>query len=197
VIYAVDVEYTCFDSGHTGLFMANSIDAVEGVVFDAVIMMNLLEYIEDEVAFLNKLIQRVSAGGLLFFILPAFQFLYSKHDAYVKGLRRYNAAEFRKIIHLTHGIEMTSCFYFYLSLFGIRAMKKLFHFPTDSNEKNLIRWKYPLKSPVTRFFVALLNTDFDLSRRMQSRRARTPGLSLFAVCRHTPPAQGSGAENGE
>lgn len=159
-IWAIDLEYKEFSSGEENLFLVNDIGDVKDVIFDAVVLMNLMEYVDDEVAFLNDLCNRMNPDAIIFFILPAFQFLFSEHDVYVKGLRRYRNNRFMEIIKNTQCLELNVSFYFYSTLFLVRTLEKFFHFATDRHQKNVAKWKYPKNHIITRSTTKLLNLDF-------------------------------------
>jgi len=145
--------------------------------------MNLMEYIQDERDFLEDLAAKIQPGGTLFFILPAFQFLFSEHDRYVKGLRRYSLSKFKKMIKDVKGIELQVSFYFYSTLFTIRAIKKILCIPTDKDQRNVPVWKYPEDHCVTKVITALLNADYRIWYFLQQIGLKLPGLSMFAICR--------------
>lgn len=149
-IWAIDTGYREFSSGIKNLFMATNIDDVGDIRFDAVLMMDLLDYLEDELCFLDYLSTRLNPDAIIFFTLPAFQFLYSEHDEYVENLRRYSDRDFKKLIKRTQCLDLQISHYFYSSLFLVRAVKKLFHIPTDKDQKNVPLWKYPESHTITK-----------------------------------------------
>lgn len=181
-VWAIDNEYKAFISGHDHICMAKEIDEINGVKFDVAILMNLMEYLHDEVRFLKELTTHMQQGGKMFFILPAYSFLFSEHDVYVKGLRRYSFKSFEEIIKKAQGVDLQDSFYFYFSLFSVRAMEKLLHMPADKTQKKVPLWKYPATHFYTRAITAMLNADFHVWRLLQKTGIKLPGLSLFAVC---------------
>lgn len=58
-------------------------------LFDSVVMINVLEHIEDDVAALRRLASGLSAGGKIVIYVPAFASLYSPWDAKIGHFRRY------------------------------------------------------------------------------------------------------------
>ncbi len=181
-IWAIDDEYKVFTSEHDHILIAKAISEFSGEKFDVAVMMNLMEYIPDEVRFLEELITHMQPDGILFFILPAYSYLFSQHDVYVKGLRRYNHRSFKKIIENTRGVELKTSFYFYSSLFIIRTFKRVLRIPTDTDQRKVPLWKYSADHFYTRAITAMLNIDFHVWRLLQKTGIKLPGLSLFAVC---------------
>ncbi|MGI6249247.1 MAG: methyltransferase domain-containing protein [Acutalibacteraceae bacterium] len=181
-IFAVDIGYTDFSSDRDNLFMSNTLEQVPEPLFDMTFSLNSLEYIPDEKEFLKKLSNRLRPGGLIFFILPAHRFLFSEHDVFVKGLRRYGRKEFKRLIESVDELELLDSFYFYASLFAIRGAEKMLRIPTDRAQKNVPSWRYSAEHPVTRLFTAFLNADFKLCYLLSRLKIRVPGLSILAVC---------------
>lgn len=47
--------------------------------FDVILLMDVLEHISDDVSFLQNILKKVSKDGIIITV-PAFQWLWSKHD---------------------------------------------------------------------------------------------------------------------
>jgi SAM-dependent methyltransferase len=56
---------------------------------DMVLMMDVLEHVEDDLALLAGYVNHVSAGTTFVITVPAFQFLWSGHDVFLGHYRRY------------------------------------------------------------------------------------------------------------
>lgn len=54
-----------------------------------IIMMDVLEHIQDDGAFLKHYVDNLSRGGYVLITVPAFQFLWSGHDVFLEHHRRY------------------------------------------------------------------------------------------------------------
>ena len=57
--------------------------------YDCISILDVLEHIEDDNAFLEKAKQALAPGGYLLLSVPAFQFLWSPHDVEHHHFRRY------------------------------------------------------------------------------------------------------------
>lgn len=57
--------------------------------FDAIVMINVLEHIEDDVAALAGLRDKLRSGGTFYVFVPALQWLYSDLDRKIGHFRRY------------------------------------------------------------------------------------------------------------
>lgn len=182
-VWAIDVEYKTFNSGHDHIFMAKELDDLSELKFDVAVLMNVMEYIQDEVRFLEELSPYMQPNGMIFIVFPAMQFLYSEHDVYVKGLRRYNHSTTKNIIRNTQGVKSISSFYFYSSLLAVRTIKKFCRIPTDTDQKKVPLWKYSADHIYTKALVGMLNTDFYICNLLSKIGIKLPGLSLFTVCK--------------
>jgi SAM-dependent methyltransferase len=73
--------------------VGRSLEALGDKRFGGVYSINVLEHVEDDVALLRALRERLTPGGRLFLYVPAFPLLYSGNDARVGHLRRYRRAD--------------------------------------------------------------------------------------------------------
>jgi SAM-dependent methyltransferase len=64
--------------------------------FDLILMLDVLEHFEDDVAVLAGVRPLLKPGGALLVCVPAFQSLFSEHDAALQHVRRYSAARVRQ-----------------------------------------------------------------------------------------------------
>ncbi|WP_322755610.1 class I SAM-dependent methyltransferase [Frankia sp. Cas3] len=67
---------------------------------DTLIMMNVLEHIEDDVAALRRLSRLVIPGGRIVLWVPAYPALYGEFDRMVGHFRRYTPATLRRPVEL-------------------------------------------------------------------------------------------------
>lgn len=86
-------------------------DRTEGLGdFDLIVALDVLEHIKDDQGALRSMHGMLRAGGTVVVTVPAFQFLWSRHDELLHHLRRYRAPELvRKmkqagfrIVHRSH-----------------------------------------------------------------------------------------------
>jgi SAM-dependent methyltransferase len=69
--------------------------------FDAALMLDVLEHLEDPVGALHELRRRMARGAPLVATVPAHQWLFGEHDRYLHHVRRYSRPQLRA--HLTRG----------------------------------------------------------------------------------------------
>jgi SAM-dependent methyltransferase len=65
--------------------------------FDAIIYMDVLEHIRDDVAEARNAASRLAPGGRVIILAPAFQAVYSSFDAAIGHFRRYTRASLGKV----------------------------------------------------------------------------------------------------
>jgi len=64
--------------------------------YDIIFMLDVLEHIKDEKKAISKISSLLNKGGTLILSVPAFMFLWSKHDEVNQHYRRYNKKILRK-----------------------------------------------------------------------------------------------------
>jgi SAM-dependent methyltransferase len=66
--------------------------------FDAVLMLDVLEHIERDRAALESALALLKGGGVLILTVPAFAWLWGRHDERHGHVRRYDLASLRKLL---------------------------------------------------------------------------------------------------
>ena len=152
-------------------YAVNSYDKLDKKKFDTIIMLDVLEHIEDDYQFINDTVNGLLKDkGIIILTVPAHQFLYSKHDEYLKHYRRYNIKMIKELCKKKN-YKIVNYHYFYFSLFIFRLL-----FRNKSNEVN--NWKYSENSFITKFIRGILNIDYSISKLLAPI---SNGLSLFVV----------------
>jgi len=90
-----------------GIECVQYLEDVKDKHYDLIYSFNVLEHIEDDVTVLKKLLEKLSADGIIFIYVPAFEVLYSSMDEKVGHHRRYTKNVFKeKLKGLGLRIEM-------------------------------------------------------------------------------------------
>jgi SAM-dependent methyltransferase len=92
--------------------------------FDLICLFDVLEHVERDVEALCKLRERLAPNGLLIITVPAYQWLYSSHDAQHHHYRRYTAGELRAIAKAA-GLRPTRVGYYNTMLFPLALVRRL------------------------------------------------------------------------
>lgn len=83
--------------------------------FDLVTLFDVLEHIDDDINSLKNILAKVKPGGYFLMTVPAYQFLWSKHDETVEHKRRYTLNELlNKMENFNISIKYKSYFNTYL-----------------------------------------------------------------------------------
>lgn len=171
-IYGVDINGEDYKN-ENGVKIVNDIEKIPFNYVNMYIMMDVLEHIEDDVAYLEGVRKQISDGGVLFVTVPAFQCLFSEHDKFLKHYRRYSYRELRDKMEKV-GFEIIEAHYFYLSLIFGRLL-------TMNKKSDAGEWKYNCNNLITKLVKAILNIDFFVCRGLSKLKIRVGGLSLLMI----------------
>jgi hypothetical protein len=125
-------------------------------------------------------VNKVKDGATILITVPAYQSLFSIHDARAGHYRRYNRKQLMALLK-RNDIKIERCHYFYTSLFLLRWLPLLFK--RDKYTGNDGYWKYSEKHIITVIINGALNMDFWIHKILDKIGIHLPGLSLLAVCR--------------
>lgn len=181
-VLAVDIGYE--EIGKVGrVTKMRHISELPDEALGLVLLMDVIEHIDDVDAFLNELMPKVKPGGVVLITVPAYQFLFSAHDVFLRHYRRYN----RNLLTSTlakQSVAVERMFYFFTSLFFARtaalAMEKL---KGKADADGIGNWKYPETHGITRFITSTLTFDFKLNNLFAKTGLTFPGLTLCTICR--------------
>ncbi|QXE92261.1 class I SAM-dependent methyltransferase [Geomonas subterranea] len=84
--------------------------------FDLILLLDVLEHIEDDVSFLKNVVNRyLEAKGAVMITVPAFQALFSGHDAFLGHYRRYSLPALVQLAEVA-GLKVRRSGYLFSSL---------------------------------------------------------------------------------
>ena len=155
----------------------SSYEMIGGGDFDYVLLMDVLEHMEDDIAFLQELHRYLTDRTVLFVTVPAFQRLFSLHDLQLHHFRRYNYKSLSRTMHAS-GYFISHYTYFYLSLILIRILGK-------NRTQNLGMWKRPENDFLTKLLKGCLDLDYFTLQLLSTFGIHIGGLSMLAVCRQS------------
>lgn len=141
--------------------------------FDLIVLLDVLEHIEDDVASLAALQAQLTANGRIVLTVPAFQALWGPHDVIHHHKRRYRAAQLQDVARAS-GLVTEYLSYYNLWLFPIVALVRLMQrfLPAQGSQA--------LKLPADGLNT-LLTKLFASERHFIPRRTLPFGVSLVAV----------------
>jgi SAM-dependent methyltransferase len=92
---------------------------------DLVLLMDVLEHVDDDVALLSEYADKVPRGARFLITVPAFQFLWSPHDEFLEHRRRYVLPEVERLVGAA-GLDLIDRGYYFGAVFPIAAAMRLF-----------------------------------------------------------------------
>jgi SAM-dependent methyltransferase len=152
---------------------------VDRVTQDMILMMDVIEHVDDDVAFIRAYTDRMPQGSLLLVTVPAFQFLWSGHDVFLEHKRRYTLASLHRTIDRA-GLEAIRSRYFFSALLPAACIVRLW------GRMRLASSGFAPRSDLRvhgRWMNALLTNIHELERRTLFRHNRLAGLTVFCLAR--------------
>ena len=186
--YAIDTAFSnemIKEFQQDGISLLQNIDALDQKIDKAhlVLLMDVIEHIDDDKAFLKDLVQKEYIDNETFFLItvPAYQSLFSEHDVFLKHFRRYSRKGLINTLENT-GFEIIESGNFFSSLLAPRllslAKEKLIGKP---KALGLAGWKGSKKQ--SDLLKDILYLDFKTTNFMHRMGLKLPGLSTYAICR--------------
>lgn len=98
-----DLNRTALEMARPGkgkLFIYNILDQEPSLLgrYDAVFLLDVLEHIDDDPAFLRAALRHLRSGGLVVVNVPASMLFFSEYDRAAGHLRRYTSGDLRKLL---------------------------------------------------------------------------------------------------
>ncbi len=93
--------------------------------FDLIGFFDVLEHIEDDKTALKAVVDRLASGGLLCMNVPAYQWLFTRHDRLHHHFRRYNRTQIIGMLKAA-GLTVEFASYWNFLLFPIAMLVRLF-----------------------------------------------------------------------
>jgi hypothetical protein len=171
---------------HPNLTLLRSLDEVprDSRAASLVLLMDVIEHIEDEGTFLNQLRQCpfVDRQTRILVTVPAYQWLFTAHDVFLRHYRRYSNQTLRMRLEQS-GFQIDDIGYFFFTLLPVRLLQwgreRVFGRQALTTTGLANRWDGPGSSLLKHALLIDARIGFALRRI----GIPVPGLSNFAVCR--------------
>jgi SAM-dependent methyltransferase len=151
--------------------------AVDAESADLVLLMDVLEHVDDDVALLREYAGKVSGGTSFLITVPAFQWMWSEHDVFLEHRRRYTVAQLERVVGQA-GLDVARSSYFFGLVFPaavlLRLAGRLRSSPSPVPKSQLSRHS----APVNAILGAVCRAELPLLRFN-----RIGGLSVFCLAR--------------
>jgi trans-aconitate methyltransferase len=150
-----------------------------------ILLMDVLEHIQDDKAFLANMLARPIVGRAtqLIVTVPAYQSLFSAHDVFLKHFRRYTNHQLRDRLEQA-GLRVIDIGYFFASLLPLRVLtviRERLSPPAAADATGLS--EYGGGSMTTAVLSAVLKADAFGGLWLRRIGISVPGLSNYAICR--------------
>lgn len=147
--------------------------AVDKVQQNLILMMDVLEHVDNDIALLSDYAGKMPVGGRILITVPAFQFLWSGHDIFLEHRRRYTAMQLEKVVE-NSGLKTLKTRYFFGALFPLIAAIRLAKPKATAPRSDLKLYPERLNNAL----IAI----HDLERALLFPFNRLAGLSVFCLC---------------
>lgn len=148
---------------------------------DLLLLLDVLEHIEEDRAFLGTLAQRLRPGGCLLITVPAYQGLFTRHDTWLNHYRRYNLDQLTARA-AEHNLTVLRGGYFFSGLVLPRLAGRLLEKAALAKRPPSGIGKWEHGQALCRLISTLLvwNGKFDIL--LQRNKIPWFGLSCFVLC---------------
>jgi len=138
--------------------------------YDLIAVLDVVEHIEDDVAALSAMRERLAPGGRILITVPAHQWMWSAHDVVNHHHRRYSRKTLAQAIAAA-GLRPRKLGYFNSLLFPLAAGARVAGRLTGRDDSD----DSPPPGPVNRLF----ETIFRIERHLVGRVPMPPGVSIL------------------
>lgn len=149
-----------------------------------VLLMDVIEHVPDDVAFLGGICQSAFVGRdtRLLITVPSFQSLFCSHDRFLGHYRRYSGTTLRALFKRVK-IRCDEGGYLFASLLPVRVLQVVRERVVGSNDTPTDLATWGGGSAKARRLAAVLTLDGRIALALARIGIRIPGLSNFAICR--------------
>jgi len=147
---------------------------------DIILLLDVIEHVPDDIAFLKEIGGYVKSPFHFIITVPAFQSLFTKHDAFLKHYRRYDNTLLKKNVSEA-GWSHMQVGYFYIIALVTRSLGKLKEMTLGANvsDKGISEWKK--SKGFTGFVNSILWMDYKFSSILRKIGVKLPGLSNYCI----------------
>lgn len=143
--------------------------------FDLITLLDVIEHIDDDLAVLQQARNYLKPGGTILLTVPAYQWLWSRHDDANHHKRRYTKARLAGVLKRA-GLAPALLSYYNTLLFPAAVADRLIQKMTGAtNDTTLTIPNAPLNS--------LLTSVFSFERHLLDLTSLPLGLSLIAIAK--------------
>ena len=149
-----------------------ALSGVPKAAYDLIAVLDVVEHIDDDVAALRAMRERLAPGGKILITVPAHQWMWSAHDVVNHHHRRYSKATLSAAIEKA-GLRPRKLGYFNSLLFPLAAGARLAGRITGRDDSD----DTPPPAPVNKLFEAIFRAE----RHLVGRLPMPPGVSILTL----------------
>lgn len=182
-VTAVDNNFQDLNSNHQNIILEKNFKNLNFNDFEIITLFDVLEHVLDDNAFIGEVIKFLKPVGTIIITVPAYQYLFSNHDVFLKHFRRYSKQNLHLIME-NHNLEIIKEFHFFTSLYFYRCFQRFITKQLDSSfQKGLANWNFDEGSVITKLITYFLFFDCLVSFFLSKFKINIPGLSICLVAR--------------
>ncbi len=170
--WCVDISYPHERSEEVSGKKIHYVRSVENMDADLVLLMDILEHVDDDENLLTEYVSKVPSGCRFLITVPAFEFLWSKHDEFLDHRRRYTLPRLEQVVQRS-GLKILVGSYYYAMVFPIAALIRL--------AENLMSKKHEPKSQMSKHG-ALINSMLGTMCSIELPFLRYNRIAGLSVC---------------
>jgi 2-polyprenyl-3-methyl-5-hydroxy-6-metoxy-1,4-benzoquinol methylase len=122
--WCVDISYTSDSDTRENGKPIHFRRKIERVDADLVLLMDVLEHVDEDVALLRHYVGRASPNARFMISVPAFQLLWSGHDEFLEHKRRYTLAQIEGVATAA-GLELERGAYYFGAVLPLATITRL------------------------------------------------------------------------
>jgi SAM-dependent methyltransferase len=155
-----------------------------------VLLLDVIEHIDDDLAFLRRIVGQVAAeNGYVLITVPAFPWLFSAHDAFLGHYRRYYLND---VIHMAEssGLLCLASGYLFASLLIPRSISLCFQRifkSSPASQAGAGDWNF--NEAITKPIELWLRADNFVCLQLRKIGIRVPGLTAWLLCMKPRPKE--------
>ena len=130
---------------------------------DLVLLMDVLEHVDDDVGLLRACIDKVASGTRFLISVPAFQFLWSRHDVFLEHKRRYTLNQIEGVAERAGLDVQGGAYYFGLIFLPTAAVRLTQRFMKRQNQEAQSDLKIS-RPIVSRMLSAILDAELKVMK---------------------------------
>jgi Methyltransferase domain len=153
--------------------------------FGGIFMLDVIEHVEDDIGFVSRVVEgSLAVDGWMLISVPAYQTLFTSHDAAVKHYRRYSPKQCADVLRAA-GLSIEAQGGLFHSLLAVRGAQAARERLAGPNKHWVGAGSWQGGPRLTRVLTSTLEAESRVSLNFATTRKRSlPGLSYWAFCRH-------------